>query len=47
MTLPRRRRQKRGQRKQRDWKQIAFYVLSALVAISMASAYALSYLAGR
>ncbi len=47
MSLPRRRRQKRTQRKQRDWKQIAFYVLSGLVAVSMAFAYVISYLASR
>ncbi|MFQ5594867.1 MAG: hypothetical protein ACE5HA_12045 [Anaerolineae bacterium] len=47
MSLPRRKRQKRQQKTERDWKQIAFYVLSGLVAISMAFAYVISYLAGR
>lgn len=47
MSLPRRKREKRRQKTGRDWKQIAFYVLSGLVAISMAFAYVLSYLAGR
>jgi len=45
LSLPRRKREKRRQKTERDWKQIAFYVLSGLVAISMAFAYVLSYLA--
>jgi hypothetical protein len=47
MTLPRRQRQKRTRKKQHNWKQIAFYVLSGLVAISMAFAYVISYLVSR
>lgn len=44
MALPRKRRQKRRTKKRRDWRQIAFYVLSGLVAISMAFGFVLAFL---
>lgn len=47
MPVARRRRDREAKNKKpRDWKQILWYVLSALIALSMVLAYVLPYLAG-
>ena len=47
MRLPRQRRKQKPTRKRRDWRQIVFYVLSAVVVISMALGFVIANLAPR